>query len=34
MKKTKEDAWKDIEEAQKDPEFVRAVREFIKITTS
>lgn len=29
-----EDVWKLIEELQNDPEFVRAVREFIRRTTS
>jgi len=33
-KKKKEDIWEQIKEWQKDPEFIRAAREFVKRTTS
>jgi len=30
----KDDIWSDIKKRQKDPEFVKAARRFIKLTTS
>ncbi len=34
MEAKSENVWKQVEELQKNPEFVRAVREFIRQTTS
>ena len=33
-RKRKHDVWKDIEEHRKNPEYIKAVREFIHKTTS
>jgi len=33
MKTVKNDIWQEIEEAMKNPKFIKAVREFIKRTT-
>lgn len=34
MKKDRKELCKQIEEWQKDPDFIRAAREFIRLTTS
>jgi len=34
MKKQKADLWKDIEEAQKDPEFIRTIYEWVRKSCS
>jgi hypothetical protein len=34
MKNPKADFWKELEKLQKDPEFRKGIKEFVKLTTS